>query len=110
MRPSSVVWIDEVQAALVHLSEERMERRHLLHPLPGVKIDSSLFEQVARELLHSAAIVLVGPQFARERFKDFLARLYPRTALAVIDSIESPHPSDLELAHLATRYFMTRPA
>ncbi len=106
MKPASVVWIDGVEARLIHLSEEKMERRRLLGALPaGTIIDSDFYPLVAQELAHSHAILLVGPQRARDQFAQYLQRSAPRIALAVIGSIDGHDPSDSELARLASHHF-----
>jgi stalled ribosome rescue protein Dom34 len=112
----SIVWIDQKNAKLFHLSEEKMERQHVEashtdhHTHRRDQFDTNrsahpLFLQTAELLGDSDRILIVGPGVAKHHFFTYLAEHQPLLSkkIAGIETVD--HPTDGQIAALTRTFF-----
>lgn len=113
------VWIDHSEARIFEILRADVEKNTVLDARPhrhihrkadhvrlGKRLMSPAFlEEVASTLDSAKAIMIVGPGMAKTELAGYLAEKYPQTAKRIwaIESLD--HPSDVEIATRARKYF-----
>jgi stalled ribosome rescue protein Dom34 len=106
----AVVWMDHQDAHVVMFDREHNEAKRIHsrshHKHQGKAGDTAAFyAEVAKALTGTHEVLVAGPGLARNEFRDWCAAHHKSTALAIVDSIASDHPSDGQLVALAKHYF-----
>ncbi|MFZ6759626.1 translational machinery protein [Undibacterium sp. Ji50W] len=114
------MWIDHVQAHLIHFNPEKAETEivytHSNHPHLHTKAgvigagrapeDVHYFDDIATKLKDALGILIVGPGFEKLELMKHLLTNYDAIAQKV-KSIETvDHPSDAQLLAHARAYFL----
>ena len=112
----AVVWIDHKQARIFHFNVEEADKTlvkdHVvrdIHPREkrtGQRVEENkpFFEDVAKAIAASGAILIVGPAQEKDFFAKFLAEKHPAIRTHVEGVEKADHPSDGELLDFARRY------
>jgi stalled ribosome rescue protein Dom34 len=112
----AVVWIDHKQARIFHFNVEEADKTlvkdHVvrdIHPREkrtGQRVEENkpFFEEVAKAIAASGAILIVGPAQEKDFFAKFLAEKHPAIRTHVEGVEKADHPSDGELLDFARRY------
>jgi stalled ribosome rescue protein Dom34 len=112
----AVVWIDHKQARVFHFNVEEADRTtirdHIVRDLhahekrTGHRIEENkpFFEDVAKAIADSGAILIVGPAQEKDFFARFLAERHPAIRTHVEGVENADHPTDGELLDMARRY------
>ena len=113
----AVVWIDHSQARVFHFSVDDADRtvirpghsvRDISHgqKRTGRRLpeDDGFFEDVARSVASSGAILIVGPGQEKDAFAKFLAEKHPAIRANVEGVEKADHPTDGELLDHARRF------
>ena len=106
----AVVWMDHQEAHVVMFDREHIEAKRIHsrshHKHQGKADDTAAFyAEVAKALTGTHEVLVAGPGLARNEFRDWCAAHQKSTAVAIVDSIASDHPSDGQLVALAKHYF-----
>jgi stalled ribosome rescue protein Dom34 len=111
-----VIWIDRENAKIYDVSGKEREKinlheRHTDHhthqfdQFDQVRIGKSFFAEVITHLTGSERLLILGPGVARHHFWNFLAEQRPMVAKKVVGCETVDHPTDKQIAALATKYF-----
>jgi hypothetical protein len=118
----AVVWIDHVQAHVIHFSPDEVEQfvvrphhpLHKVHSSAGTlddgraPVDKDYFHRVAQALLGAEEILVVGPAQAKlhllKHIHVYEAALVPK--LIGLETVD--HPTDAQLVAYARKYFRAK--
>ena len=112
----AIVWIDHKQARIFHFNVEEatgtVVKDHVVRDLhsrergTGHRIEDNkpFFEDVAKAIAYSGAILIVGPAQEKDFFAKFLAEKHPAIRAHVEGVEKADHPTDGELLDFARRY------
>jgi stalled ribosome rescue protein Dom34 len=112
----AVVWIDHKQARIFHFNVDEADRTvvsdHIVRDLhvrekgAGHRIEENkpFFEDVAKAIANTGAILIVGPAQEKDLFAKFLAEKHPAIRTHVEGVEKADHPTDGELLDFARRY------
>jgi len=121
-RYHAVVWIDHVQAHVIHFSPDEVEQfvvrphhpHHKVHSSAGTlgdgraPVDKDYFHRVAQALLCAEEILVVGPSQAKlhllKHIHVYEAALVPK--LIGLETVD--HPTDAQLVAYARKYFRAK--
>lgn len=107
----AVVWMDHNEAHVLMFDREHVEaqrvkaRSHHTLKHGHVGADKVFFEQIARSLEGVTEVLLTGPASAKVEFRDFCRQHQPSLDKAIVNVINSDHPSDAQVVALARQYF-----
>jgi stalled ribosome rescue protein Dom34 len=115
-----LVWIDHVQAHLIHFNPEKAETEIVythsthahLHTKAGVVgagralEDTHYFDDIAMKLKDAQEILIVGPGFEKLELMKHLLAHYDAIAQKVKSVETVDHPSDAQLLAYARSYFL----
>jgi stalled ribosome rescue protein Dom34 len=108
----AVVWMDHSQAHVLmfdkeHVEAQRVKARSHHTPKHGhVGADKDFFKQVADALAGVSEVLLTGPANAKIEFRDFCKHNAHAVDKAIVDVVNSDHPSDPQLVAMAKQYFV----
>lgn len=115
MRQDSVLWLGETEARLIHLSDDRMERKSIRaarpdelphhHCAPLFRSGSAFFHAIVTELVSSERLLVLGAWQAVLAFKAFLRDHFPALCDRVMSWERMDKPVDSEIASFASRFF-----
>ena len=112
----AVVWIDHQRARVFHFNVDEADgtvvRDHVVRDLHAhekrtghrTEENKPFFEEVAKAIAASGAILIVGPAQEKDFFAKFLAEKHPAIRTHVEGVEKADHPSDGELLDFARRY------
>lgn len=118
----AVVWIDHVQAHVIHFCPDDVEQfivhphhpQHQVHSTSGTlgdgraPVDKDYFHRVALALVGAEEILVVGPAQAKLQLVKHIhahkAALVPK--LVGVEAVD--HPSDAQLVAYARKYFRAK--
>ena len=112
----AIVWIDHKQARIFHFNVEEADRTsirdHVVRDLHAhekrtghrTEENKPFFEEVAKAIAASGAILIVGPAQEKDFFAKFLSQKHPAIRAHVEGVEKADHPSDGELLDFARRY------
>ena len=112
----AVVWIDHQRARVIHFNVEEADktsiRDHVVRDLhvrekgAGQRVEENkpFFEDVAKAIANTGAILIVGPAQEKDLFAKFLAEKHPAIRTHVEGVEKADHPTDGELLDFARRY------
>ncbi|MCW5653992.1 hypothetical protein [Hydrogenophaga sp.] len=108
----AVVWIDHSEAHVLLFDREHVEAQRIKarshhtpkHGNPGT--DNAYYEQVAHALQGVAEVLITGPANAKLEFRAFCRQHHRAIDQAVVDVVNSDHPTDAQLVAMARRYFL----
>ena len=66
---------------------------------------SAFFADIAKALAGAHEALLCGPSPASNQFSEWCSRHAASAAAVIVDSIVADHPTDVQLAAMARRYF-----
>jgi stalled ribosome rescue protein Dom34 len=107
----AVVWIDHNEAHVLmfdreHVEAQRIKSRSHHTPKHGhVKGDRDFFSQVATALNGVHEVLLTGPANAKTEFRDHCKLHHAGVHQAIVDVVNSDHPTDNQLVAMARKYF-----
>ena len=115
----AVVWIDHVQAHVIHFTPESSEKEviktHSIHPhlhvksgIPGsghAPESPAYFDEVAKALRGTQEILIVGPGNEKLFFLKNLQKRQHDLAEKVLSVETVDHPTDAQLLAYARKYF-----
>jgi stalled ribosome rescue protein Dom34 len=107
----AVVWMDHQEAHVLmfdreHAESQRIKSRHHVKSKHGHAVsDKSYLQQVAESLNGVHEVLLTGPAQAKIEFRDHCQRHARAVHDAIVDLVNSDHPSDGQLLAMAKRYF-----
>jgi stalled ribosome rescue protein Dom34 len=115
-----VIWIDHVQAHVIHFNAEAAENEvikvHSTHPHLHTKSgvmgvgrapeNAHYFDDVADAVKDSLEILIVGPGFEKLALMKHLMKHQPAIAEKVLSVETVDHPSDGQLLNYARKYFV----
>ena len=108
----AVVWMDHSQAHVLmfdkeHVEAQRVKARHQHTPKHGhVGADKDFFQQIATSLEGVSEVLLTGPAKAKIEFRDYCKHNAHAVDKAVVDVVNSDHPTDAQLVAMARQYFL----
>ena len=108
-----VVWIDHVQAHLIHFNAEAAENEsvklHATHSLHGqgdeIQQRALFHEKIAQAIAEVREILIVGPGMEKLALMKHLIKHHPTIADRVLSVETVDHPSDGQLLKHARKYF-----
>jgi len=114
-----VVWLDHVQAHVIHFNQEASETEHLkthsTHPhlhgksgAPGsghAAENTRYFDDIAAALKNSLEILIIGPGSEKLELMKHLAKHHAQIAEKVLSAESVDHPSDPQILAYARKYF-----
>lgn len=117
-----VVWIDHVQAHIIHFNAETVETKivltHSTHPHLHTKAGTvgagrapespQYFDDIAMNLKDSGEILIVGPGFEKLELMKYLLKNDDAIAQKVKSVETVDHPSDGQLLAYARIYFLKK--
>ena len=120
---SIVVWIDHVEARVLHLQPDTFDETtvwapqpiHNKHPRPshGIKPHpddaKQYFHELARSLGDTDSVLVVGPSTAKLEFIRYLHKHDAALEKRIVGVETVDHPSDGQLAAFAKTYFHLSP-
>jgi stalled ribosome rescue protein Dom34 len=107
----AVVWLDHTQAHVLmfdreHAESERIKSRTQHTPKHGhVKGDKDYFNQIAKALEGVHEVLLTGPANAKVEFREHCQQHATAISKAIVDVVNTDHPTDAQLVAMARRYF-----
>jgi stalled ribosome rescue protein Dom34 len=115
----AVVWLDHQQAKVVHFDADSSEpvvvhathsHQHLHHKANSIDsghapTDKKYLERVAGALMHSGAILVVGPASAKTELHTYLKNAHPDIAARISAVEPMDHPTDGQLLAHARHFF-----
>lgn len=115
----ALVWIDHVEAHVMHIALDDVEKsviqpakpHHKLHSRYGTlgdgraPEDQAYYHQVAEALAGAGEILIVGPAQAKLQLIKHLHAHAPKLAACVVGVETVDHPSDGQLVAYARKYF-----
>ena len=107
----AVVWLDHSEAHVLmfdreHAEAQRIKSRSHHTPKHGhVKGDKDFFEAVAKSLDGVHEVLLTGPANAKVEFRDYCKAHHLAAEKAIVDVVNSDHPTDAQLVAMARKYF-----
>lgn len=104
----AVVWLDQQEAHVLMFDREHVESQRIKsrshHKHPGKHADTTaLFGDIAKALEGTHEVLVTGPGFARDQFRDWCQQHHAH--VNVIGSVVSDHPTDAQVVALARQYF-----
>lgn len=108
----AVVWMDHSQAHVLmfdkeHVEAQRVKARSHHTPKHGhVGADKDFFQQVATALTGVSEVLVTGPAKAKIEFRDFCKHHAHALDKAIVDVVNSDHPTDAQLVAMARQYFL----
>jgi stalled ribosome rescue protein Dom34 len=113
------LWIDREHAKFFTFSQERMERthldaRHMEHHNhakdhnDASRWENKFFADVANRLREASQVLILGPGMAKHHFRTYLMEHVPLVAKAVVGCETVSHPTDPQIAAMASRFFTLR--
>lgn len=108
----AVAWMDHSEAHVLMFDREHAEaqrvkaRSHHTLKHGHVGADKDYFKQVAAALTGVTEVLLVGPANAKIEFRDFCKHNAHAVDKAIVDVVNSDHPSDAQLVAMARQYFL----
>lgn len=111
-----VVWMDRIEAKLIEFSHLKMERmnfhvhHHDHHTHPKDQIDNQqhekkMFQEVVAKMVDPSQILILGPGVAKHHFHNFIIEHHPMIAKKIVGCETVDHPTDNQIAALATKFF-----
>ena len=115
-----VVWIDHVEAHIIHFNRETAEteiiqtpstnpRLHIKSGIPGAgraPENAAYFDDVAKALKDAQEILIVGPGFEKLALMKHMMKHHHVVAEKVMSVETVDHPSDGQLLKYARKYFV----
>jgi len=71
-----------------------------------VGADKAFFEEITVALQGVSEVLLTGPANAKIEFRDFCKHQAHAVDKAIVDVVNSDHPSDAQLVSMARQYFL----
>lgn len=108
----AVVWMDHSQAHVLmfdkeHVEAQRVKARQQHTPKHGhVGADKDFFKAIAVSLEGVSEVLLTGPANAKIEFRDWCKHNAHAVDKAVVDVVNTDHPSDPQLVAMARQYFL----
>jgi len=108
----AVVWMDHSQAHVLmfdreHVEAQRVKARSQHTPKHGhVGADKDFFKAIAGSLEGVSEVLLTGPAHAKIEFRDFCKHHAHAVDKAIVDVVNTDHPSDPQLVAMARQYFL----
>ena len=118
----AVVWLDHVQAHVIHFSPDEIEQfvvqanhpHHQVHCTAGTlgdgkaPVDKDYFHRVAQALRGAEEIVVVGPAQAKLQLVKHIHAHDPALVAKLVGVETVDHPSDAQLVAYARKYFRAK--
>lgn len=107
----AVVWLDHSEAHVLmfdreHAESQRIKSRSHHTPKHGhVSGDKDFFAAVAKALDDVHEVLVTGPAKAKIEFQDYCKQHEAAVAEAIVDVVNTDHPSDKQLVAMARQYF-----
>jgi stalled ribosome rescue protein Dom34 len=115
-----VVWIDHVEAHVVHFNPEESEseviKTHSTHPHLHVRAgqlgagrapeNPRYFDEVAKAVKEALEILIVGPGQEKLELMKYFVNHFPLVARNVVSVETVDHPSDGQILAYARKYFV----
>ena len=107
----AVVWMDHNEAHVLmfdreHAEAQRIKSRSHHTPKHGhVKGDKDFFAAVAKSLEGVHEVLLTGPASAKTEFHEYCKQHEAAVNKAIVDVVNSDHPTDAQLVAMARQYF-----
>ena len=108
----AVVWMDHTQAHVLmfdreHVEAQRVKARSQHTPKHGKPTaDKDFFNEIVQALDGVSEVLITGPASAKLEFRDHCKHHAPLVDKAVVDVVNSDHPSDAQLVAMARTYFL----
>jgi stalled ribosome rescue protein Dom34 len=108
----AIVWIDHSEAHVImfdreHVEAQRIKARSQHTPKHGHALgDKAFFQDVAQALSGVHEVLVTGPAKAKLEFADHCKHHAHAVDKAIVDVINSDHPSDAQLVAMARQYFL----
>lgn len=108
----AVVWMDHSEAHVLmfdkeHVEAQRVKARSHHTPKHGhVGADKDFFKQVADALVGVTEVMLTGPANAKIEFRDFCKHNAHAVDKAIVDVVNTDHPTDAQVVAMARQYFL----
>ena len=108
----AVVWMDHSEAHVLmfdkeHVEAQRVKARSHHTPKHGhVGADKDFFKQVADALAGVTEVLLTGPANAKIEFRDFCKHNAHAVDKAIVDVVNTDHPTDAQVVAMARQYFL----
>ena len=128
MPTHAVIWIDHKEARVFHVQPETvghmqpeaidettiLSPQHLIHRHPKGRGEAKehpddakrFFQEVARSLVGTDAVLIVGPSSAKLEFLRYLQDQDKKLQARVVGIETVDHPTDREIVAYARRYFI----
>ena len=118
----ALVWIDHVEAHVMHISPDDVEKslihpsgqHHKLHAKVGTlnsgraPEDQDYYHRVAEALSGASEILIVGPAQAKLQLIKHIHAHHPALAAKVVGVETVDHPTDGQLVAYARKYFLAK--
>jgi stalled ribosome rescue protein Dom34 len=118
----AIVWLDHVEAHVMHISPDDVEKSliqpnqppHKLHSRVGtlgdgrVSEDQDYYHRVAEALKGASEILIVGPAQAKLQLIKYIHLHAPNLVSKVVGVETVDHPTDAQLVAFARKYFLSK--
>ncbi len=106
------IWIDEEEARLFSISDEKMERTHLYASSslsgPGVVTlplaSEGMYREIALKISLLDKVYLMGPGDSRMHFLDFIHKNFPGHVGCIVANEMVDSPTDAQIANSAMKF------